>query len=240
MTYSRGKLTKYKLLAKSSELVPSLPKTRSLSKNNFLSLIEKYGEVIVKPSGGWGGVGVISVSSKDHKIYEIHYEKNRETIIGHQSTYSFIAGKTKGTSHIVQRKIPLAKVKGRPFDVRVMVQKKKSSSWVVTGKLAKVAGSGYIITNIARSKGKVVPLTTAIRESNIHGISASQVQSCIDRIALKAAKQLQKYYRINTVGLDIGIDSKGKVWIIEPNFKPDKSLFLKLKDKSMYRRIFSY
>jgi len=42
------------------------------------------------------------------------------------------------------------------------------------------------------------------------------------------------------LGLDIGIDTSGKPWIIEANFTPAKSLFLKLKEKSMYHRIMSY
>lgn len=240
MTYNRGKLTKYNLMAKSCELVSALPKTRALTQNHFRSLLEQHGKVIVKPSGGWGGSGVISVKAKNHNKFKIQYGKNKIKKFGYHSTYSFIHSKTKGTSYIVQRKISLAKIKGRPFDIRVMIQKKNHSGWVVTGTLAKVAGSGYIITNIKRSKGRVLNTSIAIHNSNIKGISTSRVQSRIDRIALKSAKQLQKYYRINTIGLDIGIDAKGKVWIIEPNFKPDKSLFLKLRDKSMYKRILSY
>jgi hypothetical protein len=154
--------------------------------------------------------------------------------------YTFIRKKTKGRQHIVQRKITLAKVNGRPFDVRVMIQKKKKSDWSVTGKLAKIAGPGYIITNVARSKGRVVPLSTAIHQSNIHGASSGRIERRIHQIALKSVHRLQKYYRIQTVGLDIGIDTKGKVWIIEANFTPNIFLFKRLKDKSMYRRILSY
>lgn len=240
MTYNRGKLAKYNLMAKSSGLVSSLPQTRSLTKSHFRSLLERYGKVIVKPTGGWGGSGVISVKAKDHNKYEIQSGKNKIKKIGFHSTYSFIHSKTNGTPHIVQRKISLANIKGRPFDIRVMIQKKKNSNWVITGALAKVAGSGYIITNVKRSKGRVMNTRMAIRQSNIRGISTYQVQSRINRIALKSAKQLKKYYRINTVGLDIGLDAKGKVWIIEPNFKPDKFLFLKLRDKSMYNKMLSY
>jgi len=38
----------------------------------------------------------------------------------------------------------------------------------------------------------------------------------------------------------MGLDRNGRVWIIEANFKPMKRLFLKLKDKSMYRKIVAY
>jgi hypothetical protein len=240
MSYNRDKLTKYNLLAKSPGLISALPKTRSMTKRHFRSLIKRYDKVIAKPSRGSGGVGVISVSSKGRRIYKIHYGTKKKTISGLSPAYSYIRRKTKGASYIVQRKIALARVNGRPFDARVMVQRKKGSGWVLTGRLAKIAGAGYIITNIARSKGKVVPLSTAIRKSDIHGASVSRIQSRMDRIAIRTAEQLRKYYRIRTVGLDAGIDRNGKVWIIEANFTPSKSLFLKLKDKSMYKRIVGF
>lgn len=237
MSYSRDKLTKHKLLAKSPDLISALPKTRSMTKRHFRSLLKRYDKVIAKPSRGSGGVGVISVSSKGRRTYRVHYGTTKKTISGLSPAYSYIRRKTKRTSYIVQRKIALARVNGRPFDARVMVQRKKGSGWVLTGRLAKIAGAGYIITNIARSRGKVVPLSTAIRKSDIRGASVSRIQGRMDRIALRTAEQLRKYYRIRTVGLDAGIDRNGKVWIIEANFTPSKSLFLKLKDKSMYKRI---
>jgi hypothetical protein len=116
-----------------------------------------------------------------------------------------------------------------------------NTGWTVTGKLAKVAGSGYIITNVARSKGRVVPVGAAIRSSNIHGKSTKEIMRDIDGVALRAVRRLHQHYRsIHTIGLDIGLDSGGNVWIIEGNFTPALSLFLKLKDKSAYRRIVSY
>ncbi len=240
MPYSPGKLTKHRLLAKKADLVSSLPITRSMTEGNFNSMLARYKKIIVKPSGGKGGDGVMSISALENKKYRVHYGRTQRTLSDISKTYSFVKAQTKGRPHIVQRKIPLAKVNGRPFDVRVMVQRNRQSKWVITGKLAKIAGAGYIITNVARSKGRVSPLSTAIRNSNIRGISLRRIQGRINQTSLKAVKQIQKYYRIRTVGLDIGLDHKGKVWIIEANFAPARFLFRKLKDKSMYRRIIAY
>ncbi|TMV52280.1 hypothetical protein FE783_04890 [Paenibacillus mesophilus] len=240
MTFSLDKLTKYKLMAKSPKLKSALPKTLSMTKRNFRSLLAAYGDVIAKPSRGSGGVGVISISSKGRRTFKVHYGTKIKTIRGLSPAYANIRRNANGASYIVQQKIALARVNGRPFDARVMVQRGKRTGWKVTGKLAKLAGAGFIITNIARSKGKVVPLSTAIRKSDIRGSSVGRIHRRMNRIARKAAKQLRSYYRIRTLGLDAGIDRKGKVWIIEANFKPAKSLFLKLKDKSMYRRIVGF
>lgn len=240
MSYRRGKLTKHRLLVKNRDLAATLPSTRSLTKESFYSMLNRYKHIIVKPSGGSGGVGVMSISLIDHQKYRLHYGRTQQTISGIGNTYSFVKNKTNGRSHIVQRKIALAKVNGRPFDIRVMVQRNKNSKWVITGKLAKIAGAGYIITNVARSKGRVSPLSAAISNSNIRGMSTRGMLNKIDQISLKAANHFERYYRIRTVGMDIGLDDRGKVWIIEANFTPSRALFRKLKDKSTYHRIMAY
>ncbi|WP_414854395.1 YheC/YheD family protein [Brevibacillus sp. IT-7CA2] len=88
--------------------------------------------------------------------------------------------------------------------------------------LAKVAGRGYIITNVKRSKGRVLPIRSAIQRSSIRSASASTVIARLRRIAILAANRLARYYTHQKVfGLDMGIDASGRVWIIEANLRPD-------------------
>lgn len=240
MKRSLYKYAKYKVLLGSRTAAAALPKTRPLSNEAFWSLMGEYGAVIVKPSDGWGGSRVMQVVSLGKGTYEAHYGKVRKRFGGKAAVFSFVRAQTRRGSFIVQRKIQLAKVKGRPFDLRVMVQR-RGTEWVVTGKLAKIAGAGFIITNTARSGGRVVPVSAALRSFGFTAAQVKSIETDIHRISVAAVKQLHKYYRfIRTVGLDIGIDHRGKVWIIEANFSPAKSLFLRLKDKSMYRRIISF
>jgi|HigsolmetaAR204D_1030405.scaffolds.fasta_scaffold00001_19 hypothetical protein len=240
MRYKRGKYTKYRLMAKSPELAAAIPSFRKFTLNNFQTLLNRYERVIVKPSCGWGGAGVIAVTKQGDGSCLVHKDRRVRIKSSAESAYAYLKRYTRGKTYIVQRKIALATVKGRPFDLRVMVQRDRSGKWVVTGKLAKVAGSGYIITNIRRSRGRVLPFAAAIERSNIEGRSAGEIARDIGRISLAAARHLQTCYSIRTVGFDIGVDSRGRVWIIEPNFRPDISLFRKLKDQSAYRRIRSF
>lgn len=239
MANSYGKLTKHKFLSMSAALIPALPDTQKMSKNSFISFMRKYHHIIAKPSNGLGGAGVIQITTIGFEQYRVHYGKQRKTIIGLLPTYSFVRSIAKGL-YLVQQRIKLATINERPFDLRVMVQRKRNSGWTVTGILAKIAGSGYFITNIVRSNGRAMPLYSAIPKSNISGYSYQGIRKQINQLAISTVKRLQKHYRINTVGIDMGIDTQGKVWIIEANFSPDKTYFLRLKDKAMYRRIMSY
>jgi len=236
---SESKLTKYRILRASSALAKRLPRTRPFSKHGFYEYVRRYGKVIAKPISGSGGAGVILISRTDSGRYEVHRGRHKRKFRGKKKTYRYLRRKIS-RRYLLQRAISLARVGGRPFDVRVMVQRKSGSDWHVTGMLAKLAGKGYIITNIKRSGGYVLPLASALSGSNMRG-NRAHVISTLRQVALAAAKRLSTYYTSQRVfGFDMGVDKNGKVWIIEANLRPDISLFLKLKDKTMYRRILSY
>lgn len=240
MAGSRSKWKKHTVLMKSSGLRAHLPKTKSMSRKHFYSMLEKFEKIMVKPSYGWGGQGIMQVR-RSSQGYEVRYDHRKKTGLSKKGAYSFVKRRLGKSSAIIQQYIRLARTSGRPFDLRVMVQRKsvKSSKWKVTGKLAKAAGKGYFITNVRRSRGRVLSVRTALQKSDIPKVSVEKILREVDRIALKSAKKFSKSYKIDTVGMDLGIDRNGKVWIIEGNFTPALSLFKKL-DKKTYRYIVNF
>jgi glutathione synthase/RimK-type ligase-like ATP-grasp enzyme len=237
---SMMKWEKFKILKQHTELAALLPETKWMTVENFWALMNKYRTVILKPYNGFGGHGVIKVSHKADSFYEIHCDQTKHN--KHEKTlFSFLKSRIRNQGYLVQQWIDLAEVNGRPFDLRVMVQKRKSTPWTVTGKLVKVAGKGYIVTNIKTSHGMVLPIETAFQRSSLKIASLTTLIKSINNIALKTAKCLQPFYpQIHMMGLDLGVDKSGKPWIIEVNFGPAMSLFLYLKDKRMYRQILQY
>ncbi|MEC0230695.1 YheC/YheD family protein [Paenibacillus alba] len=237
---STSKWTKYKLLRKSSELKMYLPETAWLKESTFSRMLTKYREIIVKPTGSYGGNGVIRIRQTDLATYEVQDGAKKKSFTDKSKLVAFMKKKAK-KNHIVQQRIPLATVNGRPFDMRVMVQRRPGSPWQVTGKLAKVAGAGFIVTNIRMSSGKVVTVEHALKKSELSSINANDLLAQLDKVALRSAAQLGPSYRwVDTMGIDMAFDKKGNVWIIEVNFTPMLELFLKLKDKSMFRKIKSF
>lgn len=238
----KHKWQKYRILKRSDQLAPHMPKTRMLSKSHFLSFMKKYGNFIAKPVNGSRGFGVFKVSELGNHTCKIHHEANRKTIHGRRKTYKYLKRKIGSRSYMIQRYIPLATVYNRPFDIRVIVQRRKNSSeWNVTGKLAKVAGPGYIVTNLTRSNGTPLHVETALHRSSLRYSSTQSVVSAIEKVALRCAKRLSSYFPGHRIyGLDMGLDRNGHIWIIEANLYPAMSHFRKLGDYSMYRRIQSY
>jgi D-alanine-D-alanine ligase-like ATP-grasp enzyme len=105
----------------------------------------------------------------------------------------------------------------------------------VTGKLVKVAGKDFFVTNAAQ---KLLTLENAWKESAISHINIKTLEKDIDEVCLLAANQLEKgNKKIDIIGFDIGISDQGDIWIIEGNYVPDLTMFNKGEFEQMYKNI---
>jgi hypothetical protein len=226
-------------MVKDARLREYLPDTSLFTPDKLWEYTDKYPVVMLKPSGGGGGAGIIQLTKLEAGVYQVHAGSGKRVIAGKDQTLAHVRSLFRPKPYVLQPRIPLGKINGRPFDVRVMVQRKRRTPWRVTGWLAKVAGPGFVVTNIARSRGKVLPLQTAIQLSNVP--ASPELLTLIRKVALIVAERLGKTFpQLRMIGLDMGIDVNGKPWIIEANFRPAISLFRKLHDQTFFRRIQSY
>ena len=239
---SKNKFLKYKFMNDSAALAPYMPETRWMSASSFRHLLTKYKKVIAKPVGGKRGWGVFQVSALRNGLYEVHMENRKYRLRGLQQVFAWLQRHAGARAYMIQSCIPRADINGRPFDMRVIVQRKTNSpNWVVTGKVAKVAGRGYIVSNIGRSKGTVLPVGTAIRRSSLKGHSPYLLQRKLDRVALLSAVRLSELFPEHRIyGFDMALDRKGRVRIIEANLSPARSHFHMLANKTMLNRITAY
>lgn len=239
---TKDKWYKYLLLRRHASLRSYVPETKLLNRYHFSKLLSKYGHVMVKPVWGSRGRGIFQVSRTGRHKYIVHYENIRVLVRGRTNTYHYIRRKIGRASYMVQRRITRPTINNRPFDMRVIIQRRTDSSvWVVTGKVIKVAGKGYIVSNNTRSKGTLLHFKPGIRQSSIWHLSARKLESHIDRVSIRSAKRLSAFFPGHRMyGLDIALNPKGRIGIIEANLYPAMSHFRKLKDKTMYYRIADY
>ncbi|SHF39486.1 YheC/D like ATP-grasp [Seinonella peptonophila] len=236
---SEDKFTKYRFLSQSPALLPHLPETHLFNQHTFAYMLHKYQQIIVKPIGKGGGFGVIQISAQGDNQYKVHIENKTRIIQGLSDTYHYVKHLTGPLRYLIQRRIPLAQINNRPFDIRVIVQRKKRSHvWKVTGTAAKVAGKGFIVTNNTRSKGTLLPLSVAIQRAISQRTIHENPIGNIKQTSIKIVSRLSRLYPPHRIyGLDIGLDHHGRIFLIEANKYPSMSHFIKLKDYSTYRRI---
>ncbi|WP_274363968.1 YheC/YheD family protein [Paenibacillus thermotolerans] len=235
---SINKWVKYKFMRSYKPLRPYLPVTERLTPHALWSMVDQYSHAVVKPIGGRQGRGVISVSKLGNSQYALHFGTRKRKFTEKRKAYQFLSKLCGSQAYIIQRAVTRPSIGRRPFDFRAVVQRNpRTKQWDVTGKLAKVTGSGYFVSNTIRN-GSVLPVETALKRSSLRGISHRILQSRIDAAAKLSAKRLSALFPYHPIyGVDIGLDRKGKAWIFEANLFPGLSQFRKLKDKSMYLRI---
>ncbi|USG68211.1 YheC/YheD family protein [Brevibacillus ruminantium] len=223
-------------MLKEKRLGKYLPDTVLFEPKALWDHVRKYGSVILKPSGGGGGAGIIKLTRLKNGHYRVHSGHERKEIAGKSAVLAHIRSRFRPKPYLIQPYLSLGRINGRPFDVRVMLQRKKEGPWVVTGWLAKQAGPGFVVTNVARSRGKVLPLTAAVAKSNCK--VSPELWDEMKEMSILVGERLGKQYpSLRMIGLDLGIDVNGRPWIIEANFRPSLSLFKKLPDLRAYRRI---
>ncbi|KPV44258.1 YheC/YheD family protein [Alicyclobacillus ferrooxydans] len=241
----KPELGKYLLwwhFSKNKSIRPYLPATARMTKQVFLRYLSNYGMVYVKPSGGSRGVGVMKVWSSGTQVFVKKTVLPTRSFKNAEAAWDFINQQRNGKPYIVQQGIRLAKVGGRPFDIRVMVQREApGSAWKYSGMLAKIAGKSSVVTNVALSNGSVLEVSEAMKRA--YGWDKSTIErriSELKRVSLQAANHFDTYQKYRELGFDMALDTKGKLWLIEENTGPSHPLFKRLKSNLKMWRLIQY
>ncbi|WP_180968343.1 YheC/YheD family protein [Paenibacillus pasadenensis] len=237
MAVQRDKWEQHRVLRGDPRIAAWLPETQLLEKEALAQMLLRHKSVVLKPRDGSFGTDIVFITRKGADAFRMQHESNAITMSGTDEVLEWLWTESKGRGYLVQERIRLARIQGRPFDIRIMVQRKRAarSPWTVTGSYAKVAAKGYLVTNVA---SRPIPLLQALRAARIEDRS---LPSQVKQAALQAAERLgERYPDLRQVGFDIGIDKDRRIWIIEGNYQPVLRPFRLLKDSSMLRTIKRY
>lgn len=141
---------------------------------------------------------------------------------------------------LLQQGISLAKSNGKPFDVRVMVQKTKAGQWKATAIFCKVGKENKVTTNYSQG-GTLNYIDPTLKGAGFDSSTREALKSELRQLGLKVAHIFSKKNSgFKELGLDVAIDDEGKLWILEVNTRPQFFPLKNLEDKSLYLKILSY
>jgi hypothetical protein len=146
---------------------------------------------------------------------------------------------SKRRSFLLQKGIHLATTKGRPFDVRVMVQKTTKGKWVSSAIFTKIGRTGKVATNYHQG-GKLGYFFQTMAGAGYKSASIQRKKTELEWLGSTVGTHFDCYKNgFRELGLDVALDVKGKTWILEVNTKPQFYPLKHMKDKKMYHRILS-
>jgi glutathione synthase/RimK-type ligase-like ATP-grasp enzyme len=206
-----------------------LPESRAL--RGFATLrhmLAKHPVVFLKPARGSLGKGIIRLA----RIGPDRWQASFTTASGIRTVtypsltrlFHALAGKIKSVRYLAQQGLNLIEVEGRPVDFRVLTQKNASGQWTVTSVVARIASGQQYVSNVARG-GTLSQARSAIARSNLPAARRRNATVRLRQAALDIARGLDNRIpaHFGELGIDLAMDTDGRVWLLEVNSKPSKN-----------------
>lgn len=236
--YVSSKLIKTKVLLQNHSLIQYVPRTASLTSQRLLHMLNRYNMVYIKPVNGSLGIGVIKVEQIGSN-YRYREDIQTYTFRTFHQMYDSIQRRIGSKPYLVQKGIIVLRHNNRPFDFRVMVQRNGEGTWDCTGVAARLAHPKRAVTN--GSQGGTIYAAEEILRKVTDQAKAEEMVNQMRHIGLLTANQFgSSYPAMNELGLDVAVDRKHRLWILEVNTRPDPCPFTKLPDTTMIKTIVEY
>ncbi|WP_340025533.1 YheC/YheD family protein [Paenibacillus sp. FSL K6-1096] len=225
-----GKDQIHALLEQNRELQAALPATSS-GLSGLKEMMDRYPDLILKPCRGSVGNGVMRLTRSSGGRWIWSYSPAGRGRWFHRPVRpdvlpQALRARLAAVPYLVQERIPLAEIGGRPFDLRVSVQRGWGGAWQVTGMFAKLAAPGGFVSNIARG-GEALKTSLAL-EKAFSGEEAARIRMSVLSLSLAIARELeQSLPGLADLGLDIGVTKQGSLYFIECNGRDQRYGFRK-------------
>ncbi|WP_394219464.1 YheC/YheD family protein [Halobacillus trueperi] len=218
----------YQLLRKYEELRSHLPETIYFEdKSDLETMFRSNNRLYLKSFRQDNGVGVMCVT-KDDDNYECKYFKNEEFIVEHvpsiEQVLVVMESFFRGKGIIVQSPINLLKYNNRSLDLRCDVQRNGKGELEYTAHSVRVGAENSHITN-TRSNPEIYRFEPFfIEKLEYSKKEVDRLKAQIEELLKNVYHRMEEIYgAYGEIGVDIGVDRFGSIWVIECNTKPGKN-----------------
>jgi len=188
----------------------------------------RFPDVYIKPSHGSLGVRIIRARRRgDGQVYyqdKMPDGSLRQGTLGSVSVFlkKFDKRFRRGM-YVIQETLSLMTWQERPFDIRLVLQKDGNGQWRRTKTFCRVAQEGEITSNLSTG-GDAVTVRQLLQDVLQDSKHVESVMKEIRKVAadIPAVIEREVGSSVGELGLDLGLDTQGRVWVIEVNAKPWK------------------
>jgi UDP-N-acetylmuramoyl-tripeptide--D-alanyl-D-alanine ligase len=241
-SYSIGdKMTVFRNLVKYKKFADYvLPSEEIKSAEHFFFLLDKYSQIVFKPSSGHQGIDVYHIRRKGGLFAVL--EGTQEKTLTAGEIAKFVMDKTKQNEYIVQPYIDCRTKSGESYDFRLHVQKGKAGQWVPPAIFPRISQKGAIVCNISRG-GHTCDIDEFLERE--FGAEAISIKKCLEIFSMQLAAHLDEIQKelyneeLDELGIDVGMDKNKGIYIYEVNWRPGHPPFIKV-DLSVIKNTVHY
>jgi glutathione synthase/RimK-type ligase-like ATP-grasp enzyme len=220
----------YEWLKESVDVKAHLPRTvRHTTMEKAIAFLNTHSVSFLKPLHGSLGLGIARfVRQRDGSVIYEQKQKTSSVLRGKASSseraLETFRTRLKQRPYIWQEGLPLATYEHRPLDIRILMQRDHTGEWKRTKMFARVAKSGDFTSNLTAG-GDAMPVDDAIAQCLPKQEQKNRAKSQIRRLSQQIVDAVEKQSgkQFGELGIDLGLDTSGKVWVIEVNSKPRKT-----------------
>jgi hypothetical protein len=232
----------HELLYENESIKSHIPETvRYNEVQELIDFLKLHKLIYLKPKNGTGGRGIIRIDQIDSDQYLFQGRNQDRTIlnpvkVSETKLADKLAGMSLGSDYLVQQGIPLTLPNGRVHDYRLLIQKNGDGEWVITGCAGRIGPHKSITSNL-HGGGTAVSMERLLLYRFASKDKVKQIKQEIYSFAYKLAPFLEtKFGQLCELGMDIAVDPKGDIWLLEVNPKPSREVFRRIGAKEIYRK----
>ncbi|UNC92239.1 YheC/YheD family endospore coat-associated protein [Candidatus Contubernalis alkaliaceticus] len=230
----------YKLIEKNDTLRPNLPITRLLESTTDLKFIlEKSRSIYLKACRGSRGKQVMAITKISDTKYKYSFY-SKQVVVGEvkdlYALFRVIHWFFQGKKVLVQQAIDLLTVDNRIIDIRGELQRNGNGELEITAAPARMGTKNAPIA----TRGKSYPFEVLFKKHfQLSDDKIKELKNTVDCFLIAVYKYLEESYGLfGEIGIDVGLDKNGKVWLIECNAKSAKVSLCNTGDKETIEKAF--
>lgn len=219
----------FQALKKESSLKSVLPESHPLrSFQRLKSMCSRHSTVFVKPILGSLGKGIIRICREADSSYTCYFAQlngtQKQKYKNLNRVYSSISRKIRARRYQIQQGLKLISIGSRLVDFRSLVQRNHKGEWSVTSIVARIASQQHFVSNLARG-GTISSVRDALIKSNLSNSIVTKTHQKLRQVSIEIAQGIEKNIpsHFAELGVDLAVDTAGRVWLLEVNSKPSKN-----------------
>ncbi|MCP8968177.1 YheC/YheD family endospore coat-associated protein [Ectobacillus ponti] len=234
----------YRILSSHRETAPYVPHTEQATADQVHSMLARKGEAALKPINGSQGNGFCRLSHKRDGFYismQQGQEQQSYTFRSKEELTDWLSALFQTRAFLLQPHLSVQDRHGRPFDIRILLQKDEQGQWQESGRGVRVGAARALVSNLHAGSSTIsyAEWRAAYPRRDL-SLLEDDIRTLIAAVPRALERELPPLFE---VGLDISVERNRAVWLLDVNSKPGRKVIttcMPERTEQLYRAPLAY